>query len=245
MKLLNISELDAQGTKNNKPIWGINTAPSSDIQHEGEILLQISSPNSATPDLLRVPQTWLPIELTRDITRRRLLESSEFRRAVSSELIGLISEEQARMMLNQSGAVEEQKRLVELRKQVRAAGSARTIADGKAEIARADGVRDDDDKPNGRNRTTVISYGDDDEGKPGVTQTAVEDIEPGIKPNFKMWVDKMNNKADDVATKNEIRSRHSFTTPELRYLSRNLAHHMEASLRLVNKTLAKTETLGS
>lgn len=235
MKLLPISYFE-KNPKSTRPIWGINVAADSPVvQVQGEVLLAIPRPNGGNPDALRVPQTWLPMELTRDIPRKRLLASSEFRSAVTKGLIGLISEEDAQRLLRQSGAKEEQKRLDAQTLNIRAAGAARTIADSGAEIARADGVKDDDDdSPTGRNKTVVIR--DEEVNVAEAAANGVEDVEPGITPQFQMWVDRLCQ-GKDMTAKNEIKSKRRFKPEELAYLSRKLPRTFTLTLAMVNKNL--------
>lgn len=243
IKTLPISHFENQGPKNLQPIWGINTADQSLLSVVGEVLLAIPKRNgTGQPDPLHIPQTWLPQELTKDIPRQRLLNSSEFRKAVNSKLIGLIDTETAERMLRQSGAREEQERLDAQAKHVRKAGAARTIADSNATIARADGVKDDDDEDDsGRNKTVVIDH-DDEQSVAEAALNGVEDIEPGISPSFKMWVDKLNAAKKDLAAKNEIKGRRSFKREELGYLSRNLNRSFVLTLAMVNKNIGTAGT---
>lgn len=241
VKLLNISDFESEGPKALGAIWGINTSEKSAIAVSGEVLLAIPKRNgTGQPDPLRMPLTWLPQELTRDIPRQRLLQSSEFRKAVSSQLIGLIDEDTAKRMLRQSGANEEQQRLTAQTKHIRDAGAARTIADSNATIARADGVKDDDDEDrSGRNKTVMIDHDDDD--KQSVAELAaagVENVEPGITPQFKMFVDKIA-RTNDANAKLEIKGRRTFTKKEMAYMGRNLPQKFTSTIAMIQKNLAK------
>ncbi len=241
VKILSISHFESEGPKALGAIWGINTADQSDIAVAGEVLLAIPKRNgTGQPDPLRMPQTWLPQELTRDIPRQRLLQSSEFRKAVSSRLIGLIDEETARRLLRQGGAVEEQQRLTAQTKHIRDAGAARTIADSNATIARADGVKDDDDEDrSGRNKTVVIDN-DDDHTVAELAASGVEDFEPGITQQFKMFVDKIS-RTNDANAKLEIKGRRSFTKKEMAFMDRNIPRGFKATLAMIQKNLGKTK----
>lgn len=239
LKILDVQYFEAQGTKALGAIWGINTSDQSALGVNGEVLLAIPKRNgNGQPDLLNVPQTWLPQELTRMIPRQRLLGSSEFRKAVNQKLIGLIDEETARRLLRQSGAVEEQARLDAQTKHVRNAGAPRTIADSNAMIERADGLKEDDEESTGgRNKTVIIDHSDDSKSSVAtLAANGVEDIEPGINPQFKMFVDKLNRTSDTNA-KNEIKGRRSFTKAELGFLHRNLNRKFETTLAMISKNL--------
>jgi hypothetical protein len=236
MKLLSIQHFENEGAKSLGAIWGINTAMET-LKVQGEVLIAIPRPQGqgGTPDELRIQQTWLPQELTKNIPRRRLLSSTEFRRAVNGGLIGLISEEQAMKMLGQSGAREEQQRLEAVTAHIKKAGSARTIADSKADVSRADGSKDDDDDDTST-RTTIVD--DSEKSVAELAANGVEDVEKGISPSFKMWVDRLST-GKDLAAKNEIKGRRSFSNAELGFMSRNLPRKFTLTLAMVNKNLKK------
>jgi hypothetical protein len=237
MKFLPISYFD-KNPKSTKPIWGVNTASESDLGVVGEILLAIPGPNGGTPDRLLIPQTWLPQELTRVIGRKRLLNSVEFRSAVDKKLIGLISEEDAQRLLRQDGAVEEQEKIRARARQIRQAGAARTLADSKTEVTRADGVAvEEDDDQGGRNKTVIIDPSEQANAAE-LAASGVEDVEPGISVQFKMWVDRLAL-SKDVLAKNDIKSRRKFSSAELRYLQRELPRSFTQTLTMVNATLSK------
>lgn len=237
MKFLPISYFD-KNPKSTKPVWGINTASESDLGVVGEILLAIPGPNGGTPDRLLIPQTWLPQELTRVINRKRLLNSVEFRTAVDKKLIGLISEEDAQRLLRQDGATEEQDKIRERARQIRQAGAARTLADSKTEVSRADGVSvEEDDNQGGRNKTVIIDH-NENTSVADLAASGVEEAEPGISVQFKMWVDRLSL-SKDVLAKNDVKSRRKFSSAELRYLQRSLPRTFAQTLTMVNATLSK------
>lgn len=237
MKFYPVSYFE-KNAKSTKPIWGINTAADSELQTNGEILIAIPNPHGGKPDRLLVAQTWLPQDLTRVVGRKRLLESSELRAAVSNGLIGLISADDAAALLRQDGADEEKERIRERNMQIRAAGQARTLADSKTEIARADGVKDDDDEDSsGRNKTVIIDH-NENVSVAKQAEAGLEEYEPGISVEFKMWADRVFASKDMLA-KNSIKSRRSFKTVELRYLSRNMPKTFTQSLAMVNGNLSK------
>lgn len=237
MKFLPISNFD-RNAKSTRPIWGINTAADSDLGMVGDILITVPSQHGGQPDRLVVQPTWLPQELTRVVQRKRLLDSVEFRQAVENGLISLISIEDAQRLLRQDGAAEEQDKIRERARQVRQAGAPRTLAESKTEISRADGVvEEDEDGSGGRNKTVII----DQNENTSVAELAaggVEDAEPGISVQFKMWADRLAL-TKDVLAKNDVKSRRKFTSAELRYLARTLPRNLTNTLTMVNATLAK------
>ena len=153
--------------------------------------------------------------------------------------VGLISREDAERLLRQDGASEEQEKLRERARQIRKAGAARTLSDTKTEIRRADGVveEDDDEHGTGRNKTVVIDH-NENTNMAELAAQGVEDVEPGISVNFKMWVDRLCL-SKDVLAKNDIKSRRKFSAAELRYLQRSLPRSFTNSLTMVNSSLSK------
>jgi len=237
MKFLPIANFD-RNIKSTKPIWGINTAAESDLGMVGEILITVPSANGGQPDRLLVQPTWLPQELTRVIQRKRLLGAVEFRQAVERGLISLISSEEAERLLRQDGAAEEQEKIRERAREVRKAGSARTLADSKTEISRADGVvAEDEDDSKGRNKTVIIDH-NENSSVAELAADGIEEHEPGVSVQFKMWADRLAL-SKDVLAKNDIKSRRKFSSAELRYLARTMPRTFTTALTMVNSTLAK------
>ncbi len=236
MKYLSIANFD-KNAKSTKPMWGINTAAESEIQMVGEILVQVPSRNGGPPDRLLMPQTWLPQNLTRVISRQRLLQAVEFRQAVDDGLISLISAEDAERLLRAEGAAEEQERLREKAKAIRQAGAARTIADSKSEVVRSDGVVEDDDDV-GSTKATIIDHSDDAASIGKAAARGVDEAEPGISIQFKIWADRLVL-STDILAKNDIKSRRKFSRAELSYLQRSMPRSFAKSLTMVNSTLSK------
>jgi hypothetical protein len=238
MNFIPLSAYDKEGRDSTNPIWGINISDQSVTAVAGEVILAVPRDNGDQRDLLKLPKTWLPQELTRDIPRLRLLNSPEFRRAVNGDLIGLISEEDAERLLRQNGAKEEKALLRSQEQHIRKAGAPRTIADSGAEISRLDGITDDDDDDgSGRNQTVII----DTNRKKTVAQAAldgVEDVEPGITPQFKMWVDRLKTQ-NDMDVRNQLKSRSSYKKAELRFLQRELPRALTLAHKLIAKALGK------
>ncbi len=242
MKTVTIAELEKKGSKATDPIWALNTAAESEIEAAAEILLTIPKRNGSGNDPLRIPQTWLPQELTKSIPRAQLLVSTEFRQAVNSKLITLIPDTEAKRILGQEGSEDEANRLEEQRRHIRKAGAARSISDSTAEITRIGGGRDDDDEDgSGRNKVKTFTITDDDEEDDNVAKKALAGVEnnfKGISPAFEMWVNKLNT-GKDITALNEIKARRKFTPDELAYVAKKLNVGFEKSLAMVKKNLNK------
>lgn len=235
MKTLPLSAYD-KNPKSTRAIWGINTAAESDVKVQGELLISIPAVTAGgQADRMMIQQTWLPQELTQVITRPRLLASAEFRNAVAKGLITLIPISEAERLLRQDGAAEELEKLRARNLAVREAGTARTLSDSKAEIHLADGTKVEDDD---EDDSTVIIDSNRTQNVAKAAAAGVEEHEPGISVQFKMWVDRVCM-SKDVLARNDIRSRSKFSKAELGYLQRNLPRSFTTALALVNANLSK------
>lgn len=224
IRALSMSELEEQASS--VPIFAINSSAESAVGRAGEILLGIPKINGTKVDPLRIAQTWLPVELTRQISRSQLLAASEFRQAIDSKLIILISAADAQKLEKQSGARHERERIAAAQTHVRTASAARTISDSTAEISRADGGQDEDDSHREESHLTVAQQ----------AAAGVENTEDGITPSFSMWADRLALDTDIGAT-NTMRSKGRFSKKELRYLLVNLPNHPKTIAR-IKKVLA-------
>ncbi len=207
---LSIDELEASGDKGS--VWILNSAARSVHQLEGELLINI--PNAqGKAELLRVAQSWLPQNATARFTKRRLMESTEFRNAVVEGLVTLIDEKTAGLILKEDGSKEEQQRLAKLANHVKEQGSARKISDAKVDII-------NDNQINSGNTTPTEVFNSDQTQaiKAGATSAN------GMSPNFMAFFEKMKSQ-DDVSALNSIKSRNSFSRKELRFLRDNLPAH--------------------
>lgn len=212
---LELEDLDRQSP--NDPIWVLNTTGDSSVGQQGDITIAISRLNGSGKDLLRIPKTWLPIAVTRGLTRRQLMESSEFRAAVYKKHITPIKEEYAKKLRNQEGAREEEERLEDRKRQVSQATAARGITHNK-NVSLTVGSEDEEDTQDNSSRTNI---NDIDEGGDQDTRTkieaGVEKTAEGLSPSFKMWADK-TARMPDIQASNELRSRAKFSRKELVYL---------------------------
>lgn len=199
-KVIEISDLE--GRNSNEPIWVLNTSVSSDAGQAGEIHIGIPKQNGTKIDPLFVPQTWLPIEVTKQIPREQLLASSEFRQSINKNLLALIAPESALKILEQEGAKEELTRLDELRRHIRQAGAAKTLTTSKAEV-------------------TMVAGGDIEAVADHQKAEVTSDDDSGLAPGFAMFAEKIKG-MDDINALNALRSRRRFNRKELAFLKSNL-----------------------
>lgn len=77
----------------------------------GRIVLSIPKLNGNGSDLARIPHTFIAIDLTEQVPKSQLMQSSDFRKAVNSGLIDLVTEEYAELLLGTPEGREEVRRL--------------------------------------------------------------------------------------------------------------------------------------
>lgn len=77
----------------------------------GRIVLSIPKLNGNGQDLVRIPHTFVAIDLTEQIPKNQLMQSSDFRKTVNSGLLDLVTEEYAELLLGTPEGKAEVRRL--------------------------------------------------------------------------------------------------------------------------------------
>lgn len=90
------------------PIWVLNNTRDA---LEGKVVVSIPKKNGNGSDVLRVARSFIPFDLTMQVGRAQILDSSDFRQTVGKKLLKLITPEYAAVLLNTEEAKEEQTRL--------------------------------------------------------------------------------------------------------------------------------------
>jgi hypothetical protein len=101
-KNLTMQEIGAQEAY--EDVWALNT---TEGDRRGNVFFTVPNPNGNREDQVIVPATWVPVNLTAQVTRKQLLESSTFRRAMSTGMLKIISNDDAQKILGEPGAREE------------------------------------------------------------------------------------------------------------------------------------------
>lgn len=121
MAQLRISDLEKSNTG---PVWVTNTTKGAE---RSIIVLAVPKANGPGVDSVKVPVTFLPVDLTGQVPKRQLLASSDFRRAVTSGYLKLVEADEAEKTLEQPGAQNELRRIQDEDRSV-ASASARLTA---------------------------------------------------------------------------------------------------------------------
>jgi hypothetical protein len=176
----------------------------SEGAQRGMILIPVQKQNGKS-ELVRVPKTYIPVDLTQQITKKALLESSEFRRTVMRGLIQLVSSEYATYVLStEEGKAEKQRIDNEMKAAQQSVLAATTMeTDGKP-------AKDDDD---GFVEVEDVKA----ELKTKAVQTATADQK--VK---QMCADAVHEEWDQLKIVNWMRSYGKMTTADLRYVNQRL-----------------------
>lgn len=222
---ISLSELD-ENTRG--PLWVVNTADKSKWKLRGDVSISVPSLHGNKDDGVVIKHSWLPVDVAQYIPRDRLLQATQFRRAVIEGLITVISRDDAERLLSQDGAFEERLRIDQRELDVRETAKPRKISDSNVEMT-VTGMKDDDEEP------TVEMFGE--ESVAAQAKRGVEADDDGLMPSFKMFADRLVDESD-ASVINALRARGRFTRRELRYLAKTLNNHPKA-LKQINARLQK------
>lgn len=104
-KYTTIEELEKRNTG---PVYVINATQK---ELAGNLLITIQKLTGNGSDLVRIPQTFVPIDLAMQVSKRQLLASSEFRSSINKGFLKLPSAEYAKMLLESETGKEESRRI--------------------------------------------------------------------------------------------------------------------------------------
>lgn len=93
-------------------VWAMNGSGGRG-QQKGIINITITEGNGQR-NVVRLPVTFIPVDLTTQATKNAILSSPDFRRLVQRGFVKLVSEEDAAKMLDSDEARKEQQRVLEL-----------------------------------------------------------------------------------------------------------------------------------
>jgi len=212
---LSVQELiDAEGG----PIYVLNNTENS-IGQGGDVFITVNQ--NGQNRSLQVPHTWLPIEVTKMIPRKYILDSSYFLEALGKELVVAIPAEDALKLLAQPAAVRELSRLKQAEEAVKAATASRGIG---RNVSVVNSDADDSGEEQGQGKKTAVkkagsavSMADfEDEG-------SAEAEEEEVSAKFKAWVNTLNQAEEEDAV-SKLRTRSSLTEAECKYIIENVQH---------------------
>jgi hypothetical protein len=77
----------------------------------GQVLITVPKKNGNGSDLVKVPKTFIPMDLTSQVPRSQLIEAAEFRKTITGGLLKLCTPEYAEMLLNSEDGKDEARRI--------------------------------------------------------------------------------------------------------------------------------------
>lgn len=211
MKVTPLSIVDIE-KKGQGPIYVINNTGNADNTESGILFIAIPRlSGNGSPISLRIPRTWLPIDITKQIAFSQLVPTHEFRVAINNKWIIPVSNEYANYLLSKEGAREEQERLDEEDRRAAYAGPSRIVSGSDSEVVDVNNSKKD--------QNMFIENGN------------------GYTPQF---ISKVNRwvAMEDIAVMNEIRGSGKFTRKQLKYIVDHLKSHPKTK-ELLNRVLSK------
>ena len=153
------------------PVWVLNNTRDN---LEGKVIVSIPKKNGNGADIIRVPRSFIPFDLTQQVGRGQLLESAEFRKTVNTKLIKLITPEYAAVLLGTDEAREEQQRLVNEENKAKMLLKKAGVVDGNV----SSGVGEDEEEE-------YFEVGKEGSAKPKKAKKASEEAADSAKKSIK------------------------------------------------------------
>lgn len=173
------------------PVWVMNTSEKSG--DAAQILISVPKVNGTGVDVVRIPRTFIPIDLTMQVPRAQLLNAAEFRKTLQKGLINLASEPYAKALLSTSDGKAEQRRIENALMQAQVAADNATVASGDSE---------DDDyfDPNNMEEENAAS-------KAAQTKKTEEKVQRDAQPEVNLKLQNLANTAlEQKHSEQQIRS---------------------------------------
>lgn len=106
----NVTPLSIRDLNDSKDfdVWVLNNF-SGDAR--GDIYIDVAKQSGQGTDLIMIPNTFVPVNLSDQVSKKQLIKSSDFRRAINSRYVLLISDKDAADKLAEDGAQEEADRV--------------------------------------------------------------------------------------------------------------------------------------
>lgn len=198
------------------PIWILNTSDNVG-NHRGDVFVAIRQTDGRT-DVVEIPDSWLPFDMTQKATFESIMRSSHFMEAINSGMITAVTAQYAEELTSRETASVERRRLKGREQAVQAATQANGI--GKNVTISSD---DDDfpssdqallDQVNNRSRAAI-----------SVTDIDSPDADPypKVSASFRSWVTKNNDLSVEAAI-NDLKVRGKVSADEAEYYVDHTSH---------------------
>jgi len=123
LKTIELRQLEAS---NDNSVFAINNTKGAT---RGQIVIAVPRSNGVGMDAVIIPATWIPIELTIQVSKKQLMESADFRRAFARGMIKLVDSDSAIKVMETDDAREEVERLVNSQQLQRSVMTATNVDD--------------------------------------------------------------------------------------------------------------------
>ena len=202
-KTITLQELERSSSNS---VYVLNN--SSDAKRgRGDILFSMPRQDGGE-DVVRVPKTWIPVDLTDQVEKPTLLRSSRFRRVVSSDMVTLLHPDYAEKMLESEAAQEEKERLDNEREAARAMLAANPTTP-------KDEDEDEDETPQQRRRKEAQNKREESEGgTTGVEQTTAK---------FDLLLGRLQGEGNQIRILNALRNEGPLTRKQLKKVLKTFA----------------------
>lgn len=100
-------------------------------EYKGMIVIPVARKNGNGHDVVRVPPTFIPVDLTMQVSKVQLLDSTEFRQTINKGLIRLITKEYADTIMQQPEAQAEAQQVANNMSRARTMVEATLLSEGK------------------------------------------------------------------------------------------------------------------
>lgn len=97
------------------PIWTLNKTRGAS---RGPVLFACSRQSGSETDSIRIPDTWLPINICEQLPRKQILDAPSFRSSARNGMISFLTDEEAEDMFTKTGAQEELRRISQQNAQI-------------------------------------------------------------------------------------------------------------------------------
>lgn len=192
-------------------LWVQNETPSvEDYAPTGGDLIFNVRDADGLQNLVTVPLTWIPIDISLDASKATLLKSSDMRKAWSRGLIKIVSAESALAILESADAIREIERLEAKRRAINMAVSSKGITGAEVTVVGDTGIESDTTV-----KTSEILVGNLDED--------AQEFQELVSVSFKAWVNSCNAVSEEDAI-GKIKIRRTLGEHEVRYLAENSVH---------------------
>lgn len=111
----------------------------------GNIVIPVARKNGNGQDVVRVPPTFIPIDLTMQVSKSQLMESTEFRKTIANRLLLLVTPEYAETILDTPEGQEESRQVAASMSRARTMVEAEMLSGASKTNSLVNDVSDDTD----------------------------------------------------------------------------------------------------